>query len=554
MQAALVLSTLAAAALLSPVNGTVGTISWAPCNTNDTLPNAECGYAIVPLDYQDPSKGVAKIALGRFNATSGTRKGSIFVNPGGPGGAGVGLATQGGDALQSLVGEEWDIIGFDPRGIGQSEPAVACFPSPEARQAFIANTVIDRSFDVAEDLTDPMTHAGLVQQERNRIGLFKSQFAVCAQTMGELIGYMGTTLVARDIDYITTLIDGEHALLNFYGFSYGTVIGQYLVNLFPERVGHISIDGVVDANVWSNVPPFQWFLGGWLSSTDSVYSMLFDECAKSGPAGCALAKNGDSGADIMARVENFTNNLYTDPLPVPNATLPGELTFGRGRFFWVDVLVSPTAWQGAASAMAAALAGDPTAVLNAANEKELVDLERSAVTCNDVPSFAAPTAEQYADAALAVLANTSRFELAVETHEPDNGCEYWPATPPERFAGPWNSTLKNPVLIVSNTHDPVTSLANGRQVLANMGAANAGLLVQDGPGHTSTAVSSSCTVGYLRAFFANGTLPAAGTVCPIDDQDLFPAAPPKGAVVNVAVAPDSLKESVRRIAKMVLGK
>ena len=96
------------------------------------------------------------------------------------------------------------------------------------------------------------------------------------------------------------------------------------------------------------------------------------------------------------------------------------------------------------------MAGNGTAILNAVNEKELVDLERSAVTCNDVRPFSGPTPETFIDAQLTAMAIT-RFALAVVTHEPDSGCEFWPVTPPERFLGPWNATLNNPILIISNT-------------------------------------------------------------------------------------------------------
>ena len=96
------------------------------------------------------------------------------------------------------------------------------------------------------------------------------------------------------------------------------------------------------------------------------------------------------------------------------------------------------------------MAGDGSAILDAVNAKELVDLERSAVTCNDARPFAGPTPDAFVAAQLAAMAVT-RFALAVVTHEPDSGCEFWPAAPPERFGGPWNATLRNPILIVSNT-------------------------------------------------------------------------------------------------------
>ena len=91
------------------------------------------------------------------------------------------------------------------------------------------------------------------------------------------------------------------------------------------------------------------------------------------------------------------------------------------------------------------------AMLDGANKKDLVDLERSAVTCNDVRPFAPPGAGAYVDEMLRALGRRTRFALAIETHEPDGGCEYWPVTPPERYSGPWNKTLRNPVLIISNT-------------------------------------------------------------------------------------------------------
>ena len=93
-----------------------------------------------------------------------------------------------------------------------------CFPTPDAREAFLANTVLDRSYDVSPNLTDPYGRFDLVQQQRDAIALFKTQFQICAQTMGELIGFMGTTLVARDIDFITTLLEGEDALM--YALSF----------------------------------------------------------------------------------------------------------------------------------------------------------------------------------------------------------------------------------------------------------------------------------------------------------------------------------------------
>ena len=135
------------------------------------------------------------------------------------------------------IGEEYDIIGFDPRGIGLTEyvlnvfqivwtlanhsrlvrPATRCFPSPEARTAFIANTVLDRGYDVSPNLTDPDNRYHLIQTQRDADALYKTQFAICAQTMGDQLRYMGTSTVTRDIDFMTTLLDGKDALMCVHG-------------------------------------------------------------------------------------------------------------------------------------------------------------------------------------------------------------------------------------------------------------------------------------------------------------------------------------------------
>ncbi|KAI0372414.1 hypothetical protein BV20DRAFT_1050746 [Pilatotrama ljubarskyi] len=529
----------------------IGELKWWACNGENMAPGAECGYAIVPLDYFNASAGIAKIALGRYKATSPSRKGSVFLNPGGPGGAGKSLATISGPSFQRLVGEEYDMIGFDPRGIGETEPKTQCFPSPEAHAAFIANTVLERGYDVGPNLTDPLNRNHLVQLQRDADSLWQTQFEICAQTMGERLKYMGTSTVARDIDFITTLLDGEDALINFYGLSYGTVIGQYLVNIFPRRVGRVVIDGVVDAIAWATLPSYKWERF-WQTSTDTAYDMFMAACAKAGPSGCALARKDDEDpADILARVESFVKELYYKPLAVPNATIPGILTNGRARLFLLGALESPSSWPGAARAFNQAMSGDGAVVLNSLhNSQYLSDLERSAVSCNDNKPFPAPTPEEVIDEQLYVLEHVSQFGLAVVVSEPDAGCQFWPVTPPERFLGPWNHTLRNPILIISNTADPATPLVNGKLVHETLGNSSR-LLVQDSPGHCSLALPSLCTVRAMRAFFANGTLPQEGTVCSVDASP-FPQH--AGSVELYSAEDEEILESVRRAADVVFGR
>ncbi|KAI0356986.1 hypothetical protein OH77DRAFT_1534392 [Trametes cingulata] len=531
----------------------IAKVKWSACTGENVAPGAECGYAIVPLDYFNASAGVAKIALGRYKATSRNRKGSVFLNPGGPGGAGKSLATIAGPSFQRLIGVEYDMIGFDPRGIGETEPKTQCFPSPEAHSAFIANTVLERGYDVGPNLTDPLNRNHLIQQQRDADALWETQFKICAQTMGDRLKYMGTSTVARDIDYITTLLEGEDALINFYGLSYGTVIGQYLVNMFPERVGRVIIDGVVDAIAWATLPSYKWERF-WQTSTDTAYEMFMADCAKAGPTECALAKaDGEDPADILARVEAFVEKLYYEPLAVPDAKVPGILTNGRARLFLLGALESPSSWPKAAHAFNQAMNGHGAAILNSLRASQyLSDLERSAVSCNDNKPFPAPTPEEVIDEQLYVLEHVSRFGLSVVVSEPDAGCQYWPVTPPERFLGPWNNTLRNPILIISNTADPATPLVNGKLVHETLGNSSR-LLVQDSPGHCSLALPSLCTIKAMRAFFANGTLPQEGTVCSVDASP-FPQRVGSTDVAAYSAEDGKLLDSVRRAAEVVFGK
>lgn len=191
---------------------------------------------------------------------------------------------------------------------------------------------------------------------------------------------------------------------------------------------------------------------------------------------CALAKGeGENPSDIYDRVEEFIDKLYQQPLPVPDAATPGILTNGRARsmpflytadlshyphlppfvtVFFMRTLETPETWGAAAQAFDSAMNGNASAVLDMLvlqEAEDQTDLQRSAVTCNDEMPFAPPTPEVLVDAALDSIQNISRFYYSAIVTEPDSGCQYWPFMPPERYVGPWNSTPKNPILIISNT-------------------------------------------------------------------------------------------------------
>jgi pimeloyl-ACP methyl ester carboxylesterase len=167
----------------------------------------------VPKDYYNASAGVATIAVSKKPATvpSHQRLGSIFMNPGGPGGSGFEFTFRIAPYLSDTLEGRYDLIGFDPRGIGRTVPKVLCFPSKLAYQLFKAGTVLERGFNVPPD---PLSEEGqfhILEQHRELLALQQAQHERCADTMGDELKYMSTSTVVRDIVEMNRVFEGEDA-------------------------------------------------------------------------------------------------------------------------------------------------------------------------------------------------------------------------------------------------------------------------------------------------------------------------------------------------------
>ncbi|CAE7135424.1 unnamed protein product, partial [Rhizoctonia solani] len=256
----------------------VGDVEWHKCIETDN-PRAECGSIVVPLDYFDPSAGTATIALAKYKADPELRRGSVFVNPGGPGAPGKLLVTKLGDSLAtSKIGGHFDIVAFDPRGIGETTPSVKCFESRESKDQYYRNT--GKSVHVI--LRDPSAFHDIVVQQRQTLALFETQAKLCARNMpngGIEMKYMGTSSVARDIDFMATVLDGLNAPINYWGQSYGSILGVYLFNMFPERIGRGMIEGIANPVLWVEQYSHMW-MNNWIQDADRAYEWFLDSCIK----------------------------------------------------------------------------------------------------------------------------------------------------------------------------------------------------------------------------------------------------------------------------------
>ncbi|KAG9118746.1 hypothetical protein FRC07_006601, partial [Ceratobasidium sp. 392] len=320
----------------------VGDLRWHKCEGIDN-PKIECGSIVVPLDYFDSTAGTVTIALAKYKAEPSLRRGSVFTNPGGPGGAGTRLATQAGKGLsETRIGPYYDIIGFDPRGIGATTPTVKCFESRASMDEFYRNTVFELGYTQPPNTTVSATKNGdalfarqrafddIVAQQRQALALFETQAKLCTKNMpngGAALKYMGTPSVVRDIAFMTDVLDGPGAKINYWGGSYGSILGATLFNMMPDRIGRGMIEAIAHPDLWANQYSHEW-MDNWVQDADEAYHWFLNSCAKVGETKCALARGNVTAKAIEGRVEAFIGDLYQNPMPSINSIVPAYLTAG----------------------------------------------------------------------------------------------------------------------------------------------------------------------------------------------------------------------------------
>lgn len=341
--------------------------------------------------------------------------------------------------------------------------------------------------------------------------------------------FVGTEAVVHDIDFMSKAFDGDDAPVNYFGTSYGSLLGQYLVQILPpERIGRVGIDGILDPEQWSkeSTP---------LSQTREVGPILqhfADTCASAGSA-CALAPL--SSTRILAQINRTLDSLYAAPPRVTTLGYPAYMDAGILRSVLFNGLYNTQDWPVLAELLAEAFAGNYTRILRgrlpAVDPADGARPDTSlaaelAIACND----AAP--ENPSDPATVARQKAEQIAQALEQNSPQVGespfavdlCAYLPEVQPSRsrYGGAFgfaNGTLHTPILILSQTYDPVTPFSNALSSLERLGS-NARLIHQAGGyGHTVLAQLSDCAAGLLQAYFVDGAVPESShTVCQVDEQ------------------------------------
>lgn len=475
-------------------------VGWSAC-TESELEGFDCATYEVPLDYDHPNGPTTTIALSRRPAGDQAHKlGTIFVNPGGPGGAGRGMVRAAAAIVQPEVLARFDVVGFDPRGIGASDP-IQCFATDEEAEALLA-----RMTGV------PVTKA----QIRDTLAANREYTEGCKRNAGPLLTHMSTLNVAKDLDRLRQAVGDKG--LTYIGYSYGTMIGATYVNLFPAKVRAVIIDGNVDPDQRANRRLQNKFerAGGF----EIALAGFFRECDKAGTSACALA--GNSEAKFNRLRERFRQGPATSPT-YGEVNLDDLIGLVSGSMY--DVASFPETAQ-ILQIVYSELFGGPSALratpappMPAAPPARGGSTDAYGYTSND-----AFYAVNCADAPLPRdpklypgIANV--FEKANPTFGrgeafSEVGCANWPKVS-ERYAGPWNKRTANTVLVVNGTYDPATRYDFGKRMTRELG--NARLLTLDGFGHTSSY--SACVQDWYTKYLLAGQLPPAGTRCA---QDLAP--------------------------------
>ncbi|RDX45246.1 hypothetical protein OH76DRAFT_1007738 [Lentinus brumalis] len=509
----------------------VTTVQWGPCDPALALDSAlQCAFFEVPLDYHNHSVGTARLGLVKANATR-ERRGTVFMNPGGPGVSGINELNSTSALLLDQTGGYYDVVSWDPRGVGTvTVPGdVFCFDSADEQQTFFNGTIEANGIEMTGNFTDSADIQNLLAQAGTMQKKYDGLAQRCSQhSDGKYLQYVGTAATARDLAAMADALDGPGSPVNYIGLSYGTILGSWFINMFPERVGRVVIDGVVDPARFGTV---DIALSGWgaqLVDADKVYEAFFTGCALAGPAGCPIASAGQTPVEVNNDIQALLQAAHDTARANPSA----PVTSGQIRALLRTIMYVPTTWglfvnttlSQFAQEVQAESGGNITRrrSIRERDEKETFPYSTEAIICGDSKDNTGANMTDVFEGIISTSNNISSMFAAAWPFA-TYYCPFWPVRAVERYEGPFNKTLANPILVIGNTFDPATPFSGAKAVADELGD-HAALVRLNGFGHTSQAEPSACISNIIRAYMVNGTLPQGDeTVCEVDaDFEVFP--------------------------------
>ncbi|MFI8519645.1 alpha/beta hydrolase [Streptomyces sp. NPDC085481] len=445
-------------------------LAWTGCATK-TYPKLQCATLKVPLNHDVPRGRSITLALTRVAHTAKRYQGPLLVNPGGPGGSGRGMAGYVAAALPADVAAQYDVIGFDPRGVGKSEPALDCRPG---------------HFDPVRPDSVPRDPEG------EQAGVERAQaFATaCGKKYADVLPYIDTVSTARDMDVLRRALGAPK--INYLGYSYGTYLGAVYARLFPERVRRFALDSVVNPHgVWyeDNIAQDYAFdsrhkaFTAWVARNDATYRL------------------GTEPAAVEAAWYRMREELRTEPAGGKVGPVELEDTFLPGGYY-------NGYWPRLASAFASYVNDADTAPLVKAYEAY------AAADSAADNGYSVYASVQCRDAAWPRDWNVWRQDnWDAHTKAPfstwnnawyNAPCAFWPVeslTPPDL-----TNDQVPPMLILQATDDAATPYEGGA-ALHGMVRDSSLVVEQGGGNHGVTLAGNDCMDEHLTTYLRTGEVP-----------------------------------------------
>jgi pimeloyl-ACP methyl ester carboxylesterase len=453
------------------------TPNWQPCGGE-----SDCATIEVPLDYDKPGGETIELRARKVAARDrSNRIGTLFINPGGPGGSGVDYASAASFVLGTSLLRRFDVIGWDPRGVGQSTP-VRCLDT-EQMDALVS---ADGSPDDEAEIT--------------ALDKVAKQFADgCEERSGKLLPHVSTQDAARDIDVMRGIVGDTE--LYYLGKSYGTYLGATYAELFPKNVGRLVLDGAVDP-----AKPTEQINMAQAKGFDTALDAFAEDCAK---RSCEL---GDTKAQVLAAVDKVLADSDAKPLLGDRTRRVGQGLAVLGVIFPLYV---KDYWPRLEKAVADGLEGNGSRLLALADEYtsrgpngysdnsgEVI----YAVNCIDHPDLT--SVEQAKSRAAAYKAASPRFGAYLLWGSLP--CAHWPVKP-VNTQHEIKATGAKPIVVVGTTRDPATpyewSVALAEQLDSGV------LISRDGDGHTGYKEGNDCVDTAVERYLLQGTPPADQLEC-----------------------------------------
>jgi len=449
----------------------------------------QCANVKVPLDYKKPGGKAITVAMAKLPAKGGKPIGSLFVNPGGPGSSGILMLSYVDRAFSKDVMDKYDIIGFDPRGVGSSTP-VDCIDDREMAK------VLDSDFDME-------TEAGRRAQKAQAKKIAEG----CKKKSGELLAHVGTESAARDMDVLRGLVGDEK--LNYLGFSYGTQLGGAYADLFPKKVGRMVLDGAAN--------PQQSFLPSTYTqmlSFEKSFERYAERCVKAG--NCSLGSSVDAAKKKMRAL---LDQAHATPFKTSDPNRPLNRSMLHSTV--IRLLYEDRTWS---------VFNQAFDQLIRQNDGSLFLKLFDASTGRDGDEVSSSRTEAYwaincADYARESEADYLKYAKKLKREAPAIGafsaqdtvafymCAELPHHPKSN-PGPYRAKGSAPIVVIGTRHDPATPY-HWTQALHKT-LENSVLLTWEGEGHAAYATAGSCIQSPVDKYLLTGEVPKDGLVCPTE--------------------------------------